>query len=144
LEVSTATHYAHEIRLDSRIAKAIERTLRSQIFGIPVVDALHRTLADILSADTEETPADAEIRKTISSQFDCCDGAGDALLHVQVHDGIVELRGVVAKQDQHETLRLIAEKVPGVKEIHDHLIWIDVDSRVFQASPEDSAPSNVR
>jgi hypothetical protein len=139
--VSNASRQTREIRLDSRIAKAIERTLRSQIVGIPVVDALHRTLADILSADDEEKPADAEIRKAISGQFDSCAGTENALVHVMVHDGIVELRGVVVKQDQHETLRSIAENVPGVKAVHDHLMWIDVDSKVFQASPEDSASS---
>ena len=128
-----------QIRIDEDIAKVIGQILESRISGIPVVDALHRTLADILTAsDGEETLADAEIRKTIFARLDAKGGIPDALINLKVLDGVVVLRGVIPKQHQRQMLCAIAELVPGVRTVHDHLIWIDRFSGTFMVSPEDS------
>ncbi len=34
----------------------------------------------------------------------------------------------------------IARTVDGVKEVHDHLVWMDRATHVFMPSPEDSCP----
>ncbi|SDR63539.1 BON domain-containing protein [Rhizobiales bacterium GAS113] len=137
------TNNVTEIRLDPNMAKTIEPMLRWQISGFPVVDALCRTLADILIAsERQETPADTEIRMRISAQLDAQSGIPDALININVHDGIVELRGAIASQYHRQTLCAIAEGALGVKTVHDHLIWIDRNSSAFLLSPEDSAAAN--
>ncbi len=129
-----------EIRMEANVAKAIEQILRSQISGFPVVDALHRTLADILiDSQAEETPADAEIRKTICARLDAKGGRADALIHVSVRHGAVALRGTVSSQCNRRALLELVESAPGVTAVHDHLIWIDRLSGAFLLSPEDSA-----
>jgi len=129
-----------EVRLDANVAKAIEVILRSQISGLPVVDALHRALADILTAsDAEETPADMQIHETIRAQLDARGGMPNALINVGVHGGAVALRGAIPSQCDRQALHAIVESVPGVKAVHDHLIWIDRASGAFMLSPEDSA-----
>ena len=115
-----------QVRIDENIAKVIGQILESRISGIPVVDALHRTLADILTAsDGEETLADAEIRKIISARLDAKGGILDALINLNIREGVVVLRGVIPKQHQRQMLCAIAESVPGVRTVRDHLIWID-------------------
>lgn len=129
-----------EIRLDANVAKAIEVILRSQISGLPAVDALHRALADILTASqVEETSADAEIHKTISARLDAKGGIANALINISVHDGAVALRGAIPSQCDRQALHAIVESVPGVTAVHDHLIWIDQFSGAFLLSLEDSA-----
>ncbi len=129
-----------EVRLDANVAKAIEVILRSQISGLPVVDALHRALADILTAsEAEETPADAQIHKTIRTELHARGGMSNALINVGVHGGAVALRGAIPSQCDRQALHAIVESVPGVKAVHDHLIWIDRASGAFMLSPEDSA-----
>jgi CBS domain-containing protein len=47
---------------------------------------------------------------------------------VSVREGVVELRGVIADERQRLALRVLAENVPGVKEVHDRLVWTGSDS----------------
>ena len=42
---------------------------------------------------------------------------------VSVTDGVVELQGVIADERQRLALRVLAENVPGVKAVHDRLVW---------------------
>jgi osmotically-inducible protein OsmY len=42
-----------------------------------------------------------------------------------VHDGVVELWGVIVDERQREALKVAAENVPGVKAVKDHLVWIE-------------------
>jgi hypothetical protein len=128
-----------EIRLDANVAKAIGQILQSQISGVPVVDALHRALADILAAaDREETPRDATVHNTISAKIDAEGGIPNALINVSVRNGAVELHGVISRRRDRQMLRAIVLSVPGVRAVHDHLIWIDHISGTFLLSLEDS------
>ncbi len=132
-----------EIRLDPRIAETIELSLRAQTSGSPAAAAFNRALADILGASKQaETPADAEIRKAISAELEVKGGIPDALIDVSVHGGVVELRGAIRSQYHRLKLCDVANGTPGVKAIHDHLIWMDHDSGAFLLSPEDSRASN--
>ncbi len=131
-----------DILLDASVARVIARALQSQVTAIPAMDSFHRALADILlaAADAEETPMDAEIRKAICAQLDAKDGIRQPLISISVHDGVVELRGTTPSEHHRQTLRAIAQTVPGVKAVHDHLIWMDRAAGVFMPSPEDSSP----
>lgn len=131
-----------DILLDVNIARAIGRALQSQVGEMPAMDSFHRALADILLAacDAEETPEDAEIRRAISAQLDAEGGVRHALISVSVHDGVVELRGTTPSERHRQTLVAAAQSAPGVKAVHDHLIWMDEATGVFMPSPEDSSP----
>ena len=131
-----------DILLDANIARAIGRALQSQVGDMPAMDSFHRALADILltACDAEEMPQDAEIRRAVSSQLDAKGGIRHALISVSVHDGVVELRGTTPSEHHRQTLLALAQTVPGVKAVHDHLIWMDEATGVFLPSPEDSSP----
>jgi hypothetical protein len=42
-----------------------------------------------------------------------------------VRDGVVELWGAILDERQREAMRVAAENIPGVKEVKDHLVWVD-------------------
>lgn len=131
-----------DILLDANIARAIGRALQSHMGEMPAMDSFHRALADILltATDTEEAPQDAELRRAISSQLDSTGGVRHALISVSVRDGVVELRGTTPSEHHRQSLLAVAQNVPGVKTVHDHLIWIDEATGTFLPSPEDSTP----
>lgn len=131
-----------DILLDANIARAIGRALQSQVGDMPAMDSFHRALADILltACEAEETPEDAEIRRAISSQVDAKGADRHALISVSVHDGVVEFRGTTPSESHRQALLAVARNMPGVKAVHDHMIWMDEATGVFMPSPEDSSP----
>jgi hypothetical protein len=48
-----------------------------------------------------------------------------ALTNVVVHDGVVELWGVLVDERQREALKVVAENIPGVKAVKDHMVWVE-------------------
>ena len=49
---------------------------------------------------------------------------------------MVDLRGTVLDEREHQALRALAEKVSGVKVVDDHLCWIELVSGCIIAPPE--------
>jgi len=132
-----------EIHVDPAVADAIALMLRSHVSGIPVLDTFFRTLADLLIiSDSEMTAADREIRTAILDQVDSEIGRIKGLLRIDVHNGAVELRGVIVDERQHRALRKIIESAAGVTAIHDHLVWIDSTTGAFLEAADESAASN--
>jgi hypothetical protein len=126
-----------EIRLDARIAETIETALRSSVCAAPILNEFHRVLADILAASREdEGPQDAKIRDAIARQLDRTFANG--LIKISVHDGNVQLLGLIPSESCRKRLHAIAESAPGVKAVHDHLTQIDLTSGTFMRSSEDS------
>jgi osmotically-inducible protein OsmY len=128
------------ILIDSEVAKAIARALRTQVPETPALDAFHQALADILlsAPDEEEAATDAAVRKSTSSQVDASAGVRHPIISIRVRNGVVELRGTTSSEHHRQTMRAIAESTPGVREVHDHLIWIDPETGAYMLSTEDS------
>ena len=58
-------------------------------------------------------------------------------LSVLVRDGVVHLNGVITEERSRQAAIVAAENVCGVKEVHDHLCWVDTMSGFYLNSPED-------
>jgi CBS domain-containing protein len=58
-------------------------------------------------------------------------------LTVIVRDGIVHLSGVITEERSRQAAVVGAEIIAGVKEVHDHLCWVDTMSGMYLNSPED-------
>jgi osmotically-inducible protein OsmY len=131
-----------DVRLDSNVARAIARVLRMDDVDLPVRRAFHGVLADILvtASDADEARSDAQIRRAICAQLDAEGGISSALINFSVKDGQVEIRGAITSEHDRETLLAIARTAYGVKEVHDHLVWMDRATHAFMPSPEDSCP----
>ena len=48
-----------------------------------------------------------------------------ASVDVRVENGVVELNGAVTDDRERPALRVLAENVPGVKEVRDRLTWVE-------------------
>jgi len=58
-------------------------------------------------------------------------------LSVVVRDGIVHLSGVITEERARQASVVAAENVTGVKNVHDHLCWVDTMSGMYLSTPED-------
>jgi osmotically-inducible protein OsmY len=47
------------------------------------------------------------------------------MTNVMVRNGVVELWGTITDNRERGALTVTSENVPGVKEVHDHLVWIE-------------------
>ena len=64
-----------------------------------------------------------------------------ATTNVVVHDGVVELWGVIIDERQREALKVAAENIPGVKAVKDHLVWVEPTSGLA-IEPQDAAAAH--
>jgi hypothetical protein len=58
-------------------------------------------------------------------------------LNVIVRNGVVHLNGVITEDRSRKAAIVAAETVAGVKEVHDHLCWIEPLSGMYLNSAED-------
>jgi CBS domain-containing protein len=82
---------------------------------------------------------DADIRGRLLAELQKERWAPVGALDVIVRDGVVELWGTITDERQREALIVAAENTPGVKEVRDHMAWIDTSSAMVFYPPEEPA-----
>jgi CBS domain-containing protein len=60
-------------------------------------------------------------------------------VNVVVKDGVAEIWGTIMDERERQGCIVAAENVPGVKQVHDHLVWVEPMSGMAFASSEDGA-----
>ena len=60
-------------------------------------------------------------------------------LQVTVRNGVVHLHGIVVNDNSRQAAIVAAENVAGVKEVHDHLCFVDTYSGFYVEAGEDIA-----
>jgi len=78
-----------------------------------------------VAPDLIKSKDDAGIRDQLLAEMQKEQWAPVALTNVVVHDGIVELWGVLVDERQREALKVAAENIPGVKAVKDHMVWVE-------------------
>jgi len=58
---------------------------------------------------------------------------------VIVKNGVAELHGVITDDRERQGLIVAVENVPGVKQVRDHLVWVEPMSGMAFPSSEDEA-----
>ncbi|MGH8141316.1 MAG: CBS domain-containing protein [Steroidobacteraceae bacterium] len=96
-----------------------------RLVGIVSRADVMREVGRCLKAVERQVRPDAQIRADVLHQFAQQHWVPSAGIDVQVHDATVQLRGAVTDRGQREALRVLIEGVPGVREVVDHLMWIE-------------------
>ena len=84
---------------------------------------------------------DAAIRDRIMAE--CAKQPWASHVNVVVRDGVVELWGVITDDRASDAFKVLAENVPGVKAVRDHLAWIEPTSGLVLLSEEDEAKARA-
>lgn len=82
---------------------------------------------------------DTSIRERILAELAKEKWAPTALLNVVVHDGVVDIWGTITDERERQALVVAAENVPGVKQVNDHVAWIEPMSGMILEPPGETA-----
>ncbi len=96
-----------------------------KIVGIVTRSNLMHALASIARTTPGPAKDDVAIRESLLAELNNEKWAPLALINVVVQNGVVELWGSILDDRQRGALKVIAENIPGVKAVHDHLVWIE-------------------
>jgi CBS domain-containing protein len=144
-EVMTKTPLT--ITEDTALEEIVELMEKNNVKRLPVIREdrvvgivsranLLQAVASLAREVPDPTADDDHIRNRVIDAMEkndwCPFGLG-----VIVKDGIVHLSGVITEERSRQAAIVAAETVQGVKQVHDHLCWVDTMSGMYLNSPED-------
>ena len=138
---------------DTPLDEVVGLMERRRIKRVPVIEGdaligivsrldLLRALLRTIEAEHSEIRGDDEIREQILAELAKAAWVPRDGLSISVKDGVVDLNGVSLEEKEREALRVVAENVPGVKAVEDHLVWIEpVSGTVIDPSQNQRTPT---
>jgi CBS domain-containing protein len=108
-----------------------------QIVGIVSRANLMHALVSFTRDDAHASGDDSTIRDQILAALGKEHWAPQA--NVVVKNGVAELWGAIMDDRERRALIVATENISGVKEVHDHLVWVEPISAMAFLSPEDEA-----
>ena len=109
-----------------------------RIAGIVTRADLLRVLERLLPRGDTGPVADADIRRRVLASLAEQSWTRHIPFEVKVRNGVVELEGVVTDGREREGVRVLAENIPGVQGVVDHLVWIEPMSGIPVDPPADA------
>ena len=97
----------------------------STVVGIVTRANLMHAMVSLAREAAPIAKDDAAIRERLLAEMKRELWAPAATADVVVHNGAVELWGVIVDERQRAALRVAAENIPGVKSVTDHLVWVE-------------------
>lgn len=107
-----------------------------RIAGIVTRTNLLRAVAQLAREIPDPTADDDHIRERVTHAIEKNDWRPLGL-QVTVRDGVVHLHGIITDYRWRDAAVVAAENVSGVKQVHDHLCWVDPFSGMYLNSEED-------
>jgi CBS domain-containing protein len=107
-----------------------------QLVGIVTRANLLQAVAALARDVPDPTADDDHIRDRVLTAIEKNDWK-PIVLRVAVRNGIVHLSGAVFNERSRQAAIVAAENVSGVRQVHDHLCWLDPVTGAHLYSPED-------
>jgi CBS domain-containing protein len=107
-----------------------------KLVGIITRANLLQAVASMAKEIPDPTADDAHIRDRIIRTLEATDWRPTGL-QVAVRNGVVHLHGLIINDSARRASIVAAENTAGVKEVHDHLCFVDTWSGFYMESPED-------
>jgi CBS domain-containing protein len=105
--------------------KRVPVVRQGRIVGIVSRANLLKALLQNAKYGEATTATDREIREAFLKKMDENAWAPSALVEAHVENGVVTLAGTILDERDRGALKVLAENIPGVKEVRDDLIWVD-------------------
>jgi CBS domain-containing protein len=107
-----------------------------KLVGIVTRANLLRAVASMAREIPDPTADDEHIRRRIIRTIEATDWQPIGL-QVSVRNGVVHLHGIIINDNARRASIVAAENTAGVKEVHDHMCFVDTWSGFYLESPED-------
>lgn len=108
-----------------------------EVVGIVSRANLVQALAGLLRGSEPVREDDVSIRDKVHQELEKLPWAASDFVTATVKDGIVDLWGSYTAYRQDTAAVVAAENVPGVKEVKNHLAWVDPLSGLVVYSPDE-------
>jgi len=125
--------------MERRRIKRVPVMRYGRLVGIVSRANLMQALASLVPAESESAKSDAAIRQKLMEEIDQQPWAPKGLINVIVKNGVASLWGSITDEREREALHVLAENTPGVKGVHDQLVWVEPMSG-FVISTGDEPP----
>jgi CBS domain-containing protein len=138
------------VAADTPLEDVVETMEKQRIKRVAVTDGGHMIgvvarsdlLRALLSREREKKPPEAQeddrtVRTNILAALEAASWAPMTTLNVTVASGVVDVWGTITNPDERRAICVIAENVPGVKEVHDHLVFVEPYTGTVIESPDD-------
>ena len=125
--------------MESRRVKRLPVIRGSQIVGIVSRANLLHALAALITEAATSVATDTTIRERLQAELKKQPWNPPAGTDLRVRNGVVYLWGVIFDEREREALRVAAENAPGVKEVRDHLVWVEPYSGFAIEAPEETS-----
>ena len=131
----------HTVSEDTSLEKIVEMMERYRIKRVPVLRGkkivgivtranLMHAMVSLARGEPKAATGDAAIRQELLKELKTEKWALASMINVVVRAGVVELWGMIVDDRQRQALVVAAENVPGVKQVKDHLTWVEPTSGV--------------
>ena len=132
---------------DTSLDEVVDLMERHRIKRVPVLNGdlpvgmlsradLLRALARALDEKPATPHGDDEILESILAELKKAAWVPRDGFEITVTNGIVGLNGVILDEKERVALRVVAENVPGVRTVEDHLVWVEPVSGTVIEPPE--------
>jgi len=121
--------------METKHVKRVPVVDQGRLVGIVSRADVMATLVGLLSEKPAGAETDAEIREQILDEIARQPWGPRDGIDVVVTNGVVVLKGVILDERKRAALRGAAENVPGVKAVHDRLVWVDSVSGIVIPRP---------
>jgi CBS-domain-containing membrane protein len=133
---------------DTSVQDIVQLMEKHQVKRVPVMrngtlvgivsraNLLH-ALASVVLRTAASATDDIAIREYLLAEIDKQPWAPAGMVNVVVSNGAVHLWGTILDDRARYGLQVAAENTPGVKAVHDHLVWIEPMSGITIQSQED-------
>ena len=130
------TDKLHSVAPDTPVQDVVQLMERHRIKRVPVLSdgqlvgiVSRANLLRALALAAPSLPAgarsDEEIRERLARELASTEWAPRYMINQVVRDGAVHLYGTILDEREREALCVAARNTPGVKEVHDHLVWCE-------------------
>jgi signal-transduction protein with cAMP-binding, CBS, and nucleotidyltransferase domain len=123
--------------MEKRRIKRLPVLRGSNVVGIVSRANLLHALAGVAREVKPTVASDQAIRDRVVAELASQPWAPVSLINVIVRDGMVELWGTITDERERQAMIVVAENVPGVTTVKDHLAWVDALSGTVLYQSED-------
>ena len=121
--------------METKHVKRVPVVDQRRLVGIVSRADVMAALVGLLSEKPAGSVTDSDIRDQILAEIDRQPWGPRDSVDVIVTNGVVVLKGAIPDERERAALCVAAENVPGVKAVHDRLVWIDTVSGIVIPRP---------
>jgi len=133
---------------DASLSEAVDLMERHHIKRLPVVRgklvvgmltraSLLRALAGVAGEVKPAAASDAALREQVMTELKKQPWTPMQSIDVTVRNGVADLWGSILDERERKALIVAVENVPGIKEVRDHLAWIEPRTGMVVYNPDD-------